>query len=156
MKIADLQSKKLPELKEIARTMGLGGYSHLRKQDLIYLILETRAESVAGVGNGAPRKAPDRGRQQEGNEASSPRKEVAEGVAAEGAGDSRAAQGQSQGGSSRGQEPQSSTSRSKSGERGRSGGSAKQAERASSSSRGGDSSSSRGGDSSSSRGGDSS
>ncbi len=52
MKIADLQGKKLAELKEIARGMNLHGYSAMRKQDIIYLILEARAEAVAGNGRG--------------------------------------------------------------------------------------------------------
>ena len=57
MKIADLQGKKLAELKDIARNMNLTGFSTLRKQDLIYLIIEAQAEAVAGTGNGAPRKS---------------------------------------------------------------------------------------------------
>ncbi len=48
MKIADLQDKKLPELKQIAKQMNLGGFSAMRKQDLIYLILEAKAEAAAG------------------------------------------------------------------------------------------------------------
>jgi len=48
MKIAELQDKKLPELKEIAKQMNLGGVSAMRKQDLIYLILEAKAEAAAG------------------------------------------------------------------------------------------------------------
>ncbi len=56
MKIADLQGKKLAELKDIARTMNLTGFSALRKQDLIYLIIEAQANAVAGSGNGAARK----------------------------------------------------------------------------------------------------
>ena len=56
MKISDLQEKKLAELKDIARTMNLAGFSTLRKQDLIYLIIEAQAEAVAGTGNGAARK----------------------------------------------------------------------------------------------------
>ncbi len=48
MKIAELQDKKLPELKEIAKRMNLGGVSAMRKQDLIYLILEAKAEAAAG------------------------------------------------------------------------------------------------------------
>ena len=62
MKISDLQEKKLAELKDIARNMNLSGFSTLRKQDLIYLIIEAQAEAVAGNGNGAPRKARDRPR----------------------------------------------------------------------------------------------
>ena len=54
MKISVLQEKNLADLKDIARDMGLTGYSTLRKQDLIYLILEAEAEAAAG-GNGASR-----------------------------------------------------------------------------------------------------
>ena len=50
MKISVLQEKKLDELRDIARDMGLGGYSGMRKQDLIYLILEAQAEAAAGNG----------------------------------------------------------------------------------------------------------
>ncbi|HEX7070483.1 MAG TPA: transcription termination factor Rho [Rhodothermales bacterium] len=52
MKISVLQEKKINELRDIARDMGLGGYSGMRKQDLIYLILEAQAEAAAG--NGKP------------------------------------------------------------------------------------------------------
>ena len=44
MNISELKSKKLPDLRDIARSLGLKGYSGLKKQDLIYLILETEAE----------------------------------------------------------------------------------------------------------------
>ncbi len=47
MKISELKSKKLADLRDIARGLGLTGYSGLRKQDLIYLILETEAEAEA-------------------------------------------------------------------------------------------------------------
>lgn len=47
MNISDLKSKKLADLRDIARDLGLTGYSGLRKQDLIYLILETEAEVAA-------------------------------------------------------------------------------------------------------------
>ncbi len=47
MNISDLQDKKLPDLKDIAKNMKLGGFSQLRKQDLIYLILEAQAEALA-------------------------------------------------------------------------------------------------------------
>ena len=60
MKISDLQEKKLAELKDIARSMNLTGFSTLRKQDLIYLIIEAQAEAVAGTGNGAARKQRNR------------------------------------------------------------------------------------------------
>ena len=47
MKISTLQEKKLNELREIARDLDLSGYSKLRKQDLIYRILEAQAEGAA-------------------------------------------------------------------------------------------------------------
>ncbi|MFB6249537.1 MAG: transcription termination factor Rho [Salinibacter sp.] len=47
MKISTLQDKKLDELREIARDLDLPGYSDLRKQDLIYRILEAQAEGAA-------------------------------------------------------------------------------------------------------------
>ena len=50
MKISTLQDKKLDELRNMARDMGLSGISKLRKQDLIYRILETDAETSAGNG----------------------------------------------------------------------------------------------------------
>ena len=46
MKISTLQEKKLDELRAMAREMNLSGYSKLRKQDLIYRILEAQAEGV--------------------------------------------------------------------------------------------------------------
>ena len=47
MKISTLQDKKLGELRDIARDLDLSGYSKLRKQDLIYRILEAQAEGAA-------------------------------------------------------------------------------------------------------------
>lgn len=47
MKISTLQDKKLDELREIASELNLSGYSKLRKQDLIYRILEAQAEGAA-------------------------------------------------------------------------------------------------------------
>jgi len=47
MKISTLQDKKLDELRAIARELDLSGYSKLRKQDLIYRILEAQAEGAA-------------------------------------------------------------------------------------------------------------
>ncbi|MBT6199589.1 MAG: transcription termination factor Rho [Bacteroidetes Order II. Incertae sedis bacterium] len=65
MKIAELQDKKLPELKDIAKQMNLSGFSAMRKQDLIYLILEARAEAVAGNRRNRDEK-PEGGRRNEG------------------------------------------------------------------------------------------
>ncbi|MBO6574530.1 MAG: transcription termination factor Rho [Rhodothermales bacterium] len=50
MRITDLQEKKLPELKELAKKMKLSGFSAMRKQDLVYLILEAQAEKQSGSG----------------------------------------------------------------------------------------------------------
>ncbi len=58
MNIHDLQKKKLPELKDLARGLGLSGYSQSRKEDLIYRIIEANAEVVAG--NGSLRGRPAR------------------------------------------------------------------------------------------------
>jgi transcription termination factor Rho len=44
MNIASLQEKKVAELQRIARDLDIQGYSDLRKQDLIYRILEAHAE----------------------------------------------------------------------------------------------------------------
>lgn len=43
MDIAELKSKKIVELNKIAEELEIEGYSDLRKQDLIYKILETQA-----------------------------------------------------------------------------------------------------------------
>ena len=61
MKISELQEKKLPELKEIARGLGLSGYSQSRKEDLIYRILEAKAEQAAGNGGRVREKQDGRG-----------------------------------------------------------------------------------------------
>ncbi len=42
---ADLERKKVAELQQIAKALGISGYSHLRKKDLIYKILDAVAES---------------------------------------------------------------------------------------------------------------
>ncbi len=44
MNIADLTAKKLNELRDIAREMEIAGFSTMRKQELIYQILASRAE----------------------------------------------------------------------------------------------------------------
>ena len=54
MKISTLQEKKLDELRAMARDMDLSGYSKLRKQDLIYRILEAQAEGAS-----SPKDEPD-------------------------------------------------------------------------------------------------
>jgi transcription termination factor Rho len=45
MNISSLQQKKVSELQHIARDLSIHGYTNLRKQDLIYRILEAHAES---------------------------------------------------------------------------------------------------------------
>ncbi len=47
MNISTLQDKKITELRDIARELGLSGYSKMRKQDLIYQILEANAQEAA-------------------------------------------------------------------------------------------------------------
>ena len=60
MTIASLEAKKVSELQRIARDLDVGGYSHLRKRDLIYRILEANAEARTGedAGETAGEKAP--------------------------------------------------------------------------------------------------
>ncbi|HLT48729.1 MAG TPA: Rho termination factor N-terminal domain-containing protein, partial [Rubricoccaceae bacterium] len=45
MNIASLHEKKISELQQIARRLGVRDYADLRKRDLIYQILEANAES---------------------------------------------------------------------------------------------------------------
>ncbi len=47
----ELKTKRLPELKEIARQTGLGGWHALRKQELIHFILDHQS-SISPSGNG--------------------------------------------------------------------------------------------------------
>jgi transcription termination factor Rho len=102
MKIAELQDKKLPELKDIAKQMNLGGFSAMRKQDLIYLILEAKAEAAAGggtrrrrgdspeEGGGAPReRSKERGSDKRGGRNDDRRRERTEEASEEG-GEARA------------------------------------------------------------------
>ena len=44
--ISDLKAKKLVELQEIAKAIGLKKTSQLKKLDLIYKILDTQAEAI--------------------------------------------------------------------------------------------------------------
>ncbi len=82
MKISDLQEKKLAELREIARSMNLSGYSQMRKQDLIYSILEAQAEAAAGNGK-EPRRA-ERESARKGTAARAAASKAAEDEASEG------------------------------------------------------------------------
>ncbi len=61
MKISTLQRKKLDELRTLARDLELEGYSRLRKQDLIYRILEAQAKVAAGSnGDASARREAER------------------------------------------------------------------------------------------------
>ncbi len=44
MDISELQSKKIVDLFKIAKDFGLAGYSDLRKQELIFKILEAQSQ----------------------------------------------------------------------------------------------------------------
>ncbi len=46
MDIAELKSKKISELNEIAKELNISGYSDLRKQELIFKVLEAQTEEV--------------------------------------------------------------------------------------------------------------
>jgi transcription termination factor Rho len=61
MKISTLQQKKLDELRDIARDLDLSGFSKLRKQDLIYRILEAQAEDAADPNAAASEEASSNG-----------------------------------------------------------------------------------------------
>ncbi|NNE46035.1 MAG: transcription termination factor Rho [Rhodothermales bacterium] len=80
MKISDLQDQKLPDLRDKARKMGLAGFSTMKKQDLIYKILEAHAERAADGSTRPPRDATDsddgnRGKQSQGSSSSTPDRE---------------------------------------------------------------------------------
>ena len=45
LNISELEDKTLTELQDIARTVGLAGYSRLKKNDLIFRLLRAKAES---------------------------------------------------------------------------------------------------------------
>ena len=44
MDIAELKSKRIAELSQIARDLDISGYSDLRKQELIFKILEAQSQ----------------------------------------------------------------------------------------------------------------
>jgi transcription termination factor Rho len=70
MNISTLQEKKLDELREIARELGLSGYSKLRKQDLIYQILEAKAAEAASGGESGENGTPEAQRDERSAETS--------------------------------------------------------------------------------------
>ena len=55
MDISELKSKKIAELNQIAKDLNISGYSDLRKQELIFKILEAQTE--AGGPDIQPRRA---------------------------------------------------------------------------------------------------
>jgi len=60
MKLTSLEHKKLAELQQIARRLGVHNYSDLRKRDLIYQIIEANAEAV-GEADAEPARPTERG-----------------------------------------------------------------------------------------------
>ncbi|MFB0545935.1 MAG: transcription termination factor Rho [Anaerolineae bacterium] len=52
MNIAELETKNFTELQEIARDMGLSGYSRLKKHDLIFRLLRAQAEQMGYIFGG--------------------------------------------------------------------------------------------------------
>lgn len=48
----ELKAKKITDLNEIAKKLGIEGYQDLRKQDLIFRILESEAQLTKGQGGG--------------------------------------------------------------------------------------------------------
>ena len=91
MNISTLQDKKITELRDIARELGLSGYSKMRKQDLIYQILEAKAQEAASGNQDEKAEAPER--QSTGSEADSSDDgssgEASEGGSANGGGSER-------------------------------------------------------------------
>ena len=59
MTIAALEQKKVSELHEIARRLGIQGYADLRRRDLIYEILGAEADADAETSDAPARLAPD-------------------------------------------------------------------------------------------------
>jgi len=78
MNISTLQDKKLDELRDLARDLGLSGYSKLRKQDLIYQILEAQAEEAAGGNKAEAADESSESHQGKSNEAQADRRERSE------------------------------------------------------------------------------
>ncbi len=52
MNIAELETKNLSEIQDIAREMGLSGYSRLKKHDLIFRVLRGQAEHLGYIFGG--------------------------------------------------------------------------------------------------------
>jgi transcription termination factor Rho len=131
MNISTLQEKKLDELREIARELGLSGYSKLRKQDLIYQILEAKAAEAASGGESGENSTPEAQRderraetsqQDQASEERSPGESREEGDdASSRGGDQRRSRGsRSRGSRSRGERSRGGRSGGKGGRRGQS------------------------------------
>ena len=58
MNIAELKDKTVSDLQRIARELGLSGYSGLRKDDLIYRIIDAAADSKSTAKAAPRREAP--------------------------------------------------------------------------------------------------
>ncbi|MFI5275114.1 MAG: transcription termination factor Rho [Ktedonobacterales bacterium] len=61
MNIADLETKTLPELRDLARELDLSGYSALRKQDLIFSLLRAVTERQGNIFGGGLLEIVDEG-----------------------------------------------------------------------------------------------
>ena len=49
MNLAELETKNLEDLREMARDLGMAGYSSLKKQDLIFRLLQAQTESAGNI-----------------------------------------------------------------------------------------------------------
>ena len=49
MNLAELETKTLEELKEIAKELDMTGYSTLKKQDLIFKLLQAQTEQQGNI-----------------------------------------------------------------------------------------------------------
>ena len=77
MNITSLQNKKVAELQRLARDLDIQGYSHLRKEDLIYRILEANALADSDQRESTRPRPPQRPRRAPDAEAQSPREPAA-------------------------------------------------------------------------------
>jgi len=58
MNITELETKTREELLEMARELGLTGLSTLRKQDIIYRLMQAHAEQQGNIFTSAGRRLP--------------------------------------------------------------------------------------------------
>ncbi|NNF58519.1 MAG: transcription termination factor Rho [Rhodothermaceae bacterium] len=73
MNILSLQEKRISELQQIARRLGVGNYADLRKRDLIYEILEANAEAGANAPDQSNESSAVLSRERMDREAAAPR-----------------------------------------------------------------------------------